>query len=92
MENIKKEKKIFNFKTYYDNNPEFKAKHLAKMREKVVCECGRTVNKSHHCKHLRSDIHIRDSNKKNAIIDIKRDKCDELQEQINELKKLFNVV
>ncbi len=34
------DKKKQTFKEYYDSNPEFKQRHLNKMREPMTCECG----------------------------------------------------
>ena len=51
--------KKFNFKNYYDSNPEFKERHLAKCLTKVTCECGRVINKVYEASHKRSKIHTR---------------------------------
>lgn len=50
------EKYIKTVKDYYQD-PEWRAKHLAKQREKVECECGRKVRRGGLAKHKRTDAH-----------------------------------
>jgi hypothetical protein len=50
-------KKRFNFKEYYANNPEFRERHLQKMKEKVRCDCGLFVGKYQLTKHKRTKGH-----------------------------------
>ena len=38
-----KPKGKFNFKQYIDNNPEYKAKHMAYVCTKLECDCGRFI-------------------------------------------------
>ena len=88
MENndeIKKETKKFNFKEYYDNNPEFKKRHLEKCLTKVLCECGRMTNRCSLSRHRKSKIHMRQMGE----VEKKDDKFTELQNQIIELKTKF---
>lgn len=54
MENNKK----FNFKEYYNNNPEFKKKQLKRMKERVLCTCGKSVLKYALNKHKLSKVHL----------------------------------
>jgi len=52
------DKKKFSFKEYYQNNPEFRKRHLAKLMQKslcVACGCEVTVSNSH--RHLQSTKH-----------------------------------
>ena len=42
------------YKEWYSKN---KGTHLAKMKEKIICKCGRKVNKCHLQRHMRSEIH-----------------------------------
>ncbi len=60
MENIEEIKpKKFNFKEYYDSNPEFRKRHLEKCLTKVVCECGRVTNRCSLSRHKKSKIHLK---------------------------------
>ena len=52
--NIKKN----SFKDYY-SNPEWKEKHLSYMKEKVVCDCGKSVCRANMSTHKKSHIHIK---------------------------------
>lgn len=53
-ENKEKEREAFN--TWYQN-PENKAKHLAKMKENMTCECGLQILRGNLAKHRKSAIH-----------------------------------
>lgn len=44
------------FKDYY-NKPEWKEKHLNYIKEKVRCECGKSVCRSNLSTHKKSHIH-----------------------------------
>jgi hypothetical protein len=53
-----KPKKKFNFKDYYKNNAEFRAKHLAKMKVQIFCpECNALICKYNLAKHRRTNVH-----------------------------------
>ena len=52
-------KETFCFKKYYYDNPEFRERHLAKMREKIICECGCIVSRSNFSKHQDNKKHFR---------------------------------
>jgi len=58
MESEKKAKK-FNFKEYYETHPEFKERMKARANEKVMCECGRVVNRSSLATHRKSTSHTK---------------------------------
>ena len=47
------------FKYSYDNNPEFRRKHLDKMMEKVKCNCGFVTTRNNLTKHKRSRNHLK---------------------------------
>jgi len=47
------------FKKYYYDHPEFREKHLARMKEKISCECGCVVSRSNLSKHQKSKKHFR---------------------------------
>ena len=53
-----KSAKKFNFKEYYDSNPDFRTRHKAKQLTKVLCTCGRAVNRCSLCRHKKSKIHM----------------------------------
>jgi hypothetical protein len=50
-------KKKFVFKEYYATNPEFRQRHLEKMKEKARCDCGRFINKYSLVQHKRTKGH-----------------------------------
>jgi hypothetical protein len=83
-----KNNKTQTFKEYYNSNPEFKKRHLEKMKTKLTCECGRVVNKAHMCKHLRSSVHIKSLNITKSNTE-SGDKHVEFQKQIDDLKELL---
>ena len=58
MEIVEDKKKKFCFKEYYNSNPEFKKRHLAKLAEKVLCSCGKTCSKGRYAKHLMTTLHL----------------------------------
>ena len=59
MENENMEPKKFVFKQYYDSNPEFKAKHIANMIERIDCPCGAKVMRSNITRHMKSKLHVK---------------------------------
>lgn len=58
-EQMGENKKSFSFKQYYYANPEFREKHLARLREHVTCECGCIVSRSNFSKHKKNKKHFR---------------------------------
>ena len=50
--------KKFSFKEYYDTHPEFRERHLAKLRKRSKCECGTYVQKSHLLRHKKTMKHM----------------------------------
>ena len=53
------EKKKFNFAEYYKTHPEFKARHLKKMMEKMNCPiCNKDVRKGNISLHNKSSKHM----------------------------------
>ncbi len=58
QEPVMKEKKpAKKFKEYYQD-PEFKKKHLEKLKVKVMCECGTMISKGNKTNHFRTKKHI----------------------------------
>ncbi len=45
------------FKQYYDEDPEFRKRHLQRMLEKVPCECGFVTRRNNLSKHRKSRNH-----------------------------------
>jgi len=41
----------------YNNDPDFRDKHLEQQREKVSCECGCILSRNHLSRHRKSDKH-----------------------------------
>lgn len=68
------------FRDYYANE-EFKQRHLARMKEKIDCECGKSVSRSNLSAHKKTKKHLRN-------IQIKTDDTDELENRI--INKLIN--
>ena len=58
------EKKISYFKMYYDLNDEFRKKHIARMSEKIQCECGLMTHRSNITRHRTGKHHIRSMKEK----------------------------
>ena len=57
-------KKTQTFKEYYDSNPEFRQRHLEKLKEGKECECGCIITRGNFSKHLKSKKHIKKMVKK----------------------------
>lgn len=70
-------KEIFCFKNYYYDNPDFRERHLAKMREKITCECGCLVSRSNFSKHQNNKKHFRRMVEKSGNQELKK-KIDDL--------------
>lgn len=48
-----------NFKKKYDNDPEFREKHLSYLKEKIECPgCGRQVIRCNLTRHKQTSIHM----------------------------------
>jgi hypothetical protein len=73
------------FKNRYDNDHEFRAKHLAYVSEKIQCDCGKTVMRSNFSIHRKSRVHQSNT----AIIQNER-MIHELTNMVNEMKQKNN--
>jgi hypothetical protein len=51
-------KKGKTFKDYYQD-PEFKRRHIEKLKEKVECPCGMVVTKSNMSQHRKTKKHVK---------------------------------
>lgn len=79
--------KVKSFKDYYNENPEFRRKHLEKLKAKVVCECGFVTALSNLYTHKKGRIHknMMDSKDKNNDKKLEIiDKIKELQSQLQD--------
>lgn len=45
------------FKEKYSEDPEFRDRHLAYLREKVTCECGKVVSRVNKQRHMTTPVH-----------------------------------
>jgi hypothetical protein len=56
------------FKTrYYNNNEEYRKKHLAYVNEKIKCECGCITSRCNLTKHKRTAKHLQFMEKEQRI-------------------------
>lgn len=74
------------FKEYYDEDPEFRKKHLEKLNEKIECECGFVTARCNISRHRKSHLHENKMQKIGKIFELKQDK-QELKDQMKNLKK-----
>lgn len=74
MSNEQKKKQYPKFTDYYADE-EYRQKHLARMKERVVCECGAETSRVNSYAHKKSGKHL-------AYVEKKK-----LEEQIKKLKK-----
>jgi hypothetical protein len=72
------------FAEHYNSDPDFRKKHLAKMCEKVKCECGFVTARCNMSRHKKSHLHIEKMEKIN--------KEKEIREKIENLKKEFKIL
>lgn len=86
-DNQTKEKKKFSFKEYYDNNAEFRERHIAKCKEQVTCECGCVVQKWHYARHKKQKKHIK------HMEEINKNKPENIIKHVElELEKLKQII
>lgn len=55
----KVKKQYQTFKQLYDSNPEFRKRHLEKMKQEAQCECGVSLKRSHLGRHRKSKKHLK---------------------------------
>jgi hypothetical protein len=67
------------FSDYYKEDSDFKEKHLNKMKEKILCECGFETARANLYRHRKSHIHIEKMERINRI--------KELEEELKRLKQ-----
>ena len=71
IENKEKPVELSEFKKRCDKDPEFRAKHNAKMSEGVECECGCLITRSNMSTHKKNPKHAKlmaVKEKSNAVI------------------------
>jgi hypothetical protein len=74
-----------NFKKYYDN-PEWRKKYQAYLKERIPCECGQMVQRVSIARHRRTKKH---SNKvKNIQQTKKQTEYDKLTHKLEKLEKM----
>lgn len=69
------------FMDYYNNDPEYRERHLQKLKEKIECDCGEMVSRASMARHRRTTKH------QNKINDITNDKVLELEMRVQDLEK-----
>jgi len=52
-------RKYSSFKEYYDNDPEFRARHIRYMCQRITCDCGTSLIRSGLSRHKKSNKHLR---------------------------------
>lgn len=67
------------FSDYYKTDSDFKEKHLKRMNEKIICECGFETARANLYRHRKSHLHIEKMEKINRI--------KELEEELERLKR-----
>ena len=71
------------FKQYYDENPEFRKRHLKKLGEKVTCECGVVSSRNNLTRHKKSKVH------ENRMCEMKKNRRDIINKILSELDDLI---
>ena len=67
-------------KEWYKNN---KKKHLDYLKTKITCKCGLEITRNNYNKHIKTKKHL------NRLED-ENDEKDELREKIDNLEKIIN--
>lgn len=73
------------FKQYYED-PEFKAKHLARLKQKIQCACGAEVSRSNMATHKKSLKHSK------AMKEIYPQDYQEVLNKLEELENKLNQI
>ena len=74
------------FKKYYDNNPEFKKRHLKRMSQKITCECGFVTARGNLSRHKKGHLHIQRMGDYDEIVELE-EAMEEINQKIKALKK-----
>jgi hypothetical protein len=70
------------FKQYYDEDPDFKARHKAYISQHTNCECGCSIVRSNMSKHKKSDKHKKRMEKQAEELNITEEQYKKLVEKI----------
>lgn len=87
-------KTIKTFKEKYSTDEEFKKRHLAYVKEKIECECGKMIARSNMVTHKKSHLHINRCKVKEAENMKEKEVEDEtdLEEMKKLVKELYNKI
>jgi hypothetical protein len=85
------DKKYKTFKDYYDNDEDFRKKHLCRMLEKIECECGAMVSRNNKSRHLKSHLHHKKISNAQKFVMIEEDII-KLNKKILELENKRNIL
>lgn len=86
-EKVKKPKQTF--KEYYDQNPEFRERHIQKLKAKVTCECGFVTSKGNLKRHMQSGNHLKRMHDKPKNPDDLKVKLAEAKMRLAEIEQLL---
>jgi len=73
------------FQKYYTND-DYKKKHLASLRKRYVCECGKEINYGNRKRHVLSTLHVN----RMKIVDANAKRFDE--NRIKVIEDKLNIV
>lgn len=72
------------FTDYYREDPEFRKKHLERLKERIVCECGFETSRNNLPRHRKSHLHIEKMEKIERVRELRL----EMKSLSRELKQL----
>ena len=78
------DKKYKTFTDYYNEDEEFRKKHLARLNEKVTCECGFVTARCNLSRHKKSHLHT------DKMVNI--DRINKIKEEMNQLKNELKIL
>ena len=82
----KRVREIFDFKSYYNSNTEFRERHKEKMRMKIKCDiCNTQHGKTNYLSHLRSQKHILKQTIMENTPEFKKAQYDKVKGEIQQL-------
>lgn len=77
------------FTDYYYGDPVFRERHLARLKEKVACECGFTTARSNMTRHKRSRNHENRMIKKEDPRNLDLKALKKMEEQLNQTIRMI---
>ena len=63
-------KKYKTFSDYYHEDEEFRKKHLERLNEKIICDCGFVTARGNLYRHKKSNKHIKKMKTINRIAEL----------------------